>query len=327
MPQISRRQLLACAALPLLGAGAAAARAQSPRDMTIVVAYPAGGSLDAMARVLAEKLTTLRGHPVIIDNRPGFSGNIGAQYVAKAAPDGRTVLMTALTTYAINANLMGASMGYDLQKDLEPVAIVGNLPNVMIVPASLPAGTLQEFVALARREPGTLSYATTGNGSLEHVAGEMLKRAAGIDLLGVPYKGSTPGVTDLIGGQIQAMFVNTSTAINNLKTGRIRALAVASPKRSAALPQVPTFREVGIRLGNDVVSIFGIAAPRGTPAPFVAKLNADLNAALGDAQVRSRFEALGIEVVTRDAAYARQQTLAEVETWRKVLAETRITLQ
>ena len=327
MSKLSRRQLLACTALPLLGVGSTAARAQPARDMTIVVAYPAGGSLDAMARVLAQKLAGIRGHSVVVDNRPGFSGNIGAQYVAKAPADGRTVLMTALTTYAINASLMGASAGYDLMKDFEHVAIVGNLPNVMIVPAALPVNTLQEFIQAAKKQPGGFSYATTGNGSLEHVAGEMFKRATGVEMLAVPYKGSAPAITDLIGGQIQAMFVNTSTAINNLKAGRIKVLAVAGPARSPALPQVPTMRELGIKLTNDVVSIFGIAAPHGTPKAVVDRLNADLNKALKEPEVHERFEALGIEVVTQDAAYARKKIASEVAVWAKVIGETGITLQ
>lgn len=326
MSTFSRRQLLACAALPLLGMGGAV-HSQPSRDMTIVVAYPAGGSLDAMARVIAQKLSVIRGHAVVVDNRPGFSGNIGAQSVAKAPADGRTVLMTALTTYAINASLMAGSAGYDLMKDFEHVAIVGNLPNVMIVPASLPANTLQEFIQAAKKQPGGYSYATTGNGSLEHVAGEMLKRAAGIDLLAVPYKGSTPGVTDLIGGQIHAMFVNTSTAINNLKSGRIKVLAVAGPARSPALPEVPTLRESGIRLTNDVVSIFGISAPRGTSKALVDQLNADLNTVLKDPQVHERFETQGIEVVTQSAAQASKKIGSEVALWAKVLRETGITLQ
>lgn len=324
MTRLTRRQLLACAALPAMGA-LLPGHAQG-REMTIVVAYPAGGSLDAMARVLGQKLSALRGHPVVVENRPGFSGNIGAQYVAKATPDGNTLLMTALTTYAINASLMGNSTGYQLLKDFEHVAIVGNLPNVMIVPASLPARTVQEFVAAAKARPGTFSYATTGNGSLEHVAGEMLKRATGIDMLPVPYKGSTPGVTDLIGGQIQAMFVNTSTAINNLRTGRIRVLAVAGRERVAALPGVPTLRESGVALENDVVSIFGLAAPHGTPRPVVEKLNADINTALREPEVRGRFEALGIDVVTQSAQQATQRITREVEVWTKVVRDTGVTL-
>ena len=320
MFSISRRQLLlSAAAAPL------AAHAQS-KDMAIIVGYPPGGSLDAMARVLAQRLSVRRGHPVIVDNKPGFSGNIGAQYVAKAKPDGNTLLMTALTTYAINQKLMGTSMGYDLLNDFQHVAIVGYLPNVFIVPAGLGVNTLQEFIALAKAKPGGLSIATTGNGSLEHIAGEMFKRATGTDLLAVPYKGSTPGVTDLIGGQIQAMFVNTTTAINNLKTGRIKALAIAGPSTVAALPGVPTMAAQGVKMSNDVVSIFGIAAPAATPATVVDKLNADLNAVLREPEVNSRFSGLGVDVATESAAHARQRIAQEVGTWDKVIRETGITL-
>ncbi|MFT4193190.1 Bug family tripartite tricarboxylate transporter substrate binding protein [Ottowia sp.] len=321
---ISRRQLLVSAAAPL-AAHAGLVQAQG-KDTTIIVGYPPGGSLDAMARVLAQRLGARRGQTVIVDNKPGFSGNIGAQYVAKAAPDGGTLLMTALTTYAINQKLMGASMGYDLLKDFQHVAIVGYLPNVLIVPASLPVNSVQEFVRAAKAKPGSLSIATTGNGSLEHIAGEMFKRATGTDLLAVPYKGSTPGVTDLIGGQIQAMFVNTTTAINNLKTKRIKALAIAGPNRVAALPGVPTLAEQGVKMSNDVVSIFGIAAPAGTPAAVVDKLNADLNAVLREPEVNARFSGLGVDVATESAAHARERIAREVAVWDKVIRETGISL-
>jgi tripartite-type tricarboxylate transporter receptor subunit TctC len=322
MTAFTRRQMLAAAlpssllSMPAFGQG---------REMTIIVGYPPGGSLDAMARAIAQRLSVLRGQPVVVDNKPGFSGNIGAQFVAKAPADGNTLLMTPLTTYAINSTLMGKAAGYDLLKDFEHVAIVGNLPNVLMVPASLPAATLQEFIQLARSKPGSLSYATTGNGSLEHVAGEMFKRAAGIDLLAVPYKGSTPGVTDLIGGQIQAMFVNTSTAINNLKTGRVKVLAVAGAKRVEALGSVPTFREAGVAMRNDVVSIFGLAAPRGVPPAVASKLNADINAVMNTPEVRSRFENLGIEVVTESAAHATQRITREIAAWMDVIRDTGIT--
>lgn len=324
MPVISRRQLLIGAAASL-AVPSALVRAQS-RDMSIIVAYPPGGSLDAMARMIAQHLGEKRGHSVVVDNKPGFSGNIGAQYVAKARPDGNTLLMTALTSYAINARLMGEKTGYDLLKGFEHVAIVGYLPNVLIVPASLGVDDLKSFIDLIKSRPGEFSYGTTGNGSLEHIAGEMFKRATGIDIEPVPYKGSTPGVTDLIGGRIQAMFVNTSTAINNLQGGRIKVIGVAGPKRVAALPDVPTLREAGVEMSNDVVSIFGIAVPAGTPQDVVEQLNKDLNAALDNDDIKERFGGLGIELVSESAAYARKRIEDEVATWNRVLEETGITL-
>jgi len=321
-----RRHLMlgtACLAVPGL------ARAQS-RDMSIIVSYPPGGSLDAMARMIAQHLANLRGHAVVVDNKPGFSGNIGAQYVAKARPDGNTLLMTALTSYAINAHLMGsATTGYDLIQSFAHVAIVGFLPNVMIVPTSLGINSLPQFIAAAKEKPGTFSYASTGNGSLEHIAGEMFKRATGIDMQAVPYKGSTPGIADLIGGRIQAMFVNTSTAINNLAGGRITVIGVAGPERVAAdvLADVPTLRESGVVMRNDVVSIFGLATPAGVPRDVLDPLNADINAALAQPDLRKRFGTLGIQIVTESAAYATQRVVDEVATWDKVLQETGIRLQ
>lgn len=324
MPAISRRQLLIGAAASL-AAHAGLVRAQS-RDMSIIVAYPPGGSLDAMARMIAQHLGDRRGHAVVVDNKPGFSGNIGAQYVAKAAPNGNTLLMTALTSYAINARLMGSTMGYDVLKSFEHVAIVGYLPNVLIVPTSLQVNDVESFVQAAKARPGAFSYATTGNGSLEHIAGEMFKRATGIEIEPVPYKGSTPGMADLIGDRIQAMFVNTSTAISNLQTGRIKVIGIAGPDRVAALPGVPTLRESGVQMSNDVVSIFGIAAPAGTPRAAVEQLNADLNAVLGRADVQERFGGLGIEIVTESAAYAKQRIESEVAVWDRVIQETGISL-
>ncbi|MDF3942854.1 tripartite tricarboxylate transporter substrate-binding protein [Achromobacter denitrificans] len=324
MPAITRRQLLIGAAASL-AAHAGLVRAQS-RDMSIIVAYPPGGSLDAMARMIAQHLAERRGHAVVVDNKPGFSGNIGAQYVAKAAPNGNTLLMTALTSYAINARLMGSTMGYDVLKSFEHVAIVGYLPNVLIVPASLQVNDVPSFVQAAKARPGAFSYATTGNGSLEHIAGEMFKRATGIEIEPVPYKGSTPGMADLIGDRIQAMFVNTSTAISNLQTGRIKVIGVAGPDRVAALPGVPTLGESGVNMSNNVVSIFGIAAPAGTPRAVVDQLNADLNAVLGRADVQERFGGLGIEIVTENAAYATRRIEDEVAVWDRVIQETGISL-
>jgi len=323
----TRRQLLRGTTAVL--AAPAVVRAQS-RDMSIIVSYPPGGSLDAMARMIAQHLAARRGHAVVVDNKPGFSGNIGAQTVAKARPDGNTLLMTALTSYAINAHLMGsATTGYDLIKSFEHVAIVGFLPNVMIVPASLGIDTMAQFIAAAKAKPGTFSYASTGNGSLEHIAGEMFKRATGVQMQSVPYKGSTPGIADLIGGRIQAMFVNTSTAINNLAGGRIKVIGVAGPDRvaSAVLADVPTLRESGVVMRNDVVSIFGLATPAGVPRDVLDRLNTDINAALAQPDLRGRFGTLGIQIVTESAAYATRRVADEVATWDKVLQETGIRLQ
>ncbi|QNN55786.1 tripartite tricarboxylate transporter substrate binding protein [Diaphorobacter ruginosibacter] len=325
MTLLQRRRFIACAVAAPLALHAGIGRAAG-KPMTIIVPYPAGGSLDAMARVIAQGLGDLRGHSVVVDNKPGFSGNIGAQYVAKSTPDGSTLLMTALTSYAINASLMGKAMGYDLLKDLDHVAIVGDLPNVLIAPAGLPVNNVAEFVQYAKSRPGQLSYATTGSGSLEHIAGEMLCRAAGIEMVAVPYKGSTPGVTDLIGGLIQAQFVNTSTAINNLKSGRIKVLGIAGPATVKALPGVQTFAAQNVKMMNDVVSIFGIAAPAGTPKDFVEALNADINRVLGKPDVHTRFDSLGVDVVTKSGAYATDRIRKEIAIWDKVVKTTGISL-
>jgi tripartite-type tricarboxylate transporter receptor subunit TctC len=325
MSAISRRQLLIGAAASLAAAAVGPVRAEPQK--ILYVAYPPGGSLDAMARSLAQGLGERQHDSIIVDNMPGFSGNIGAEFVSRSRPDGNTMLMTALTTYAISATLMEGKTGYDLIKNFEQVAIVGYLPNVLIVPASLHVDDVQSFIKAAKAKPDAFSYATTGVGSLEHIAGEMFKRAAGIQMEPVHYKGSAPGMTDLLADRIQAMFVNTSTAINNLKTGLIKVIGIAGPHRVGALPGVPTLREAGVHMDNDVVSIFGIAVPAKTPQAAVNQLNADVNAVMKLPDVRQRFEIQGIEIVTESVAYATQRVETEVATWRKVIKETGITLQ
>lgn len=325
MSSISRRQLLIGAAASLAAAAVGPVRAQSQK--ILYVPYPPGGSLDAMARSVAQEMGTRAGESIIVDNMPGFSGNIGAQFVARSRPDGNTMVMTALTTYAISATLMEGKTGYDLIKSFEHVAIVGYLPNVLVVPVSLHVDDIQSFIEAAKAKPDAFSYATTGVGSLEHIAGEMFKRATGIRMEPVHYKGSAPGMTDLLGNRIQAMFVNTSTALGNLKTGLIKVIGIAGPHRVDALPGVPTFREAGVKMDNDVVSIFGIAVPAKTPKDVVEKLNADINAVLKLPVVQQRFGTQGIEVVTESSAYAAQRVEHEVAVWRRVIKETGITLE
>jgi tripartite-type tricarboxylate transporter receptor subunit TctC len=316
MPAISRRQLLIGAAASL-AAHAGLVRAQS-RDMSIIVAYPPGGSLDAMARMIAQHLGDRRGHAVVVDNKPGFSGNIGAQYVAKAAPNGNTLLMTALTSYAINARLMGSTMGYDVLKSFEHVAIVGYLPNVLIVPTSLQMNDVESFVQAAKARPGAFSYATTGNGSLEHIAGEMFKRAAGIDVTHVPYRGSAPAGVAVMAGQVSYMFDNVPTVWPFVQTDRMRALAVTTKERIASAPQLPTMAESGFP-DFDVSSWYGLIAPAQTPPEVIRVLDQALQKVLARADFQERMKGLGVILQPGTPESFGTFMKSEVERWAPIV--------
>lgn len=321
--------LLACAAACATALVAAPATAQEKypeKPVNLVVPYPAGGAVDVVGRLLGQKLAESLGRPVVVDNKPGFSGNIGAQFVARAAPDGYTVLMAALTSYSINAALLQKSNGYSLTGDFTPVAIVGNLPIVLLVSHDLPANSVQELIRLVQAKPGTLAFGSSGNGSIEHVAGEMFRRQANLELLHVPYKGAAPAVADLLGGQIQIMFATGPTALSALKSGKVRALAVATPQRIGALPEVPTVAEAGLK-DFVVPSTYGVLVRQGTPKPIVTRLNGELQKILQMPDVKARFAAQGIDVVLGSADDADHRLKGEVAKWARVIQETRIAAQ
>jgi tripartite-type tricarboxylate transporter receptor subunit TctC len=296
------------------------------KPVNFVVPYAAGGAVDVVGRTLAQKLAEGLGKPVVVDNKPGFSGNIGAQQVAKAPADGYTLLMAALTSYSINATLLGSGNGYNLTGDFTPVAVVGNLPIVLLVNKDLGVGSVQDLVKLAASRPGQIAFGSSGNGSIEHVAAEMFKRQTKVDLLHVPYKGAAPAIADLLGGQIQVIFATTPTAIGSLRSGKVKALAVATPGRVAALPDVPTAAEAGLR-EFEVPSTYGVLVRAGTPKPIVTRLNAELQKTLQAPDVKARFHAQGIDVVVTTPEEAESRVRGEVAKWAKVIQETRITAQ
>lgn len=321
--------LLACAsacAVAFMAAPAIAQEKYPEKPVNLVVPYPAGGAVDVVGRLLGQKLAESLGRPVVVDNKPGFSGNIGAQFVARSAPDGYTVLMAALTSYSINAALLQKANGYSLTGDFTPVAIVGNLPIVLLVSHDLPANSVQDLIRLAQAKPGTLAFGSSGNGSIEHVAGEMFRRQAGLELLHVPYKGAAPAVADLLGGQIQIMFATGPTALSAIKSGKVRALAVATPQRIGALPDVPTVAEAGLK-DFVVPSTYGVLVRQGTPKPIVTRLNAELQKILQMPDVKARFAAQGIDVVLGSADDADHRLKGEVAKWARVIQETRIAAQ
>ena len=277
----------------VLAAFAAQAQSYPDKLIKIIVPYAAGGAVDIVARSVGQPLSEALKQPVIIDNRPGASANIGMEMAAKAAPDGYTLLM-ASNGIATNMALF-PKLTFDGRRDFAPVARIGYAPLVIVVPAASPAKSLKDLIAMAKAEPGKLTYATAGNGSSGHLAGELLKSTAKIDVMHVPYKGGAPAITDLLGERISFMPINAVEVINHIRAGRLRALAVASDKRFPLLPDVPTVAEAGLP-GYEATVWWGLVVPIGTPREIVQKLNAETNRALGDPAIAKKLSELGVIV-------------------------------
>jgi tripartite-type tricarboxylate transporter receptor subunit TctC len=272
----------------------AAAQANYPtKPITIVVPFAAGGTTDILARVIGEALKTELGQPVVIDNRAGAGGNIGGALAAKAAPDGYTLFMGTVGTHAINAALY-KKMPFDPVKDFAPLTRVAMVPNLLVAHPTRPYKTVQELIAYAKANPGKVTFGSSGNGSSIHLSGELFDAMAKVDMIHVPYKGSAPAVSDLIGGQIDIMFDNMPSAIQHVRSGRLKAIAVTTAKRSPELPNVPTIAEAGVP-GYEATSWFGMFAPAATPAPIVTRLNAALVKVLADAEVKKKLAEQGAE--------------------------------
>jgi len=314
----ARRALLAIA----IAASVGGAQAQSvAKGLRLVVPYPPGGGTDALARTLAPELAEALGQPVIVDNRPGANGIIGTEAVARARADGSTVLMT-IASHAINP-LLYTKLPYDTDADFVPVSLVAEYPFVLVVHPALPARSVKEFVALARRRPGEIAYASSGNGSGPHLGMELLASVAGVRLIHVPYKGAAPATADLLGGQVQAMLNNFLASASLIRSGRLRPLAVTGARRSSAMPDLPTVAEAGVP-GYEVNGWYGLLAPRATPAPVVGALHDALARAIRRPAVAERLATDGaIAVASSPAAFA--QTLrAEREKWGRVIERARV---
>ena len=277
----------------LAPAAAHAAGTYPDKPIMLVVPFPPGGPTDAMARTLAAEMSTKLGQPMIVDNRAGAGGNIGAEYVARAPADGQTLLFGTSGPLAINASLY-RKINYDPTQSFAPVIEIGYLPNILVVNPSVPAKNVKELVAYAKANPGKLNYASSGNGASSHLAGVLFNEKAGVDLQHIPYKGTGPALNDLLGGQVSASFTDVLTALPYVKAGKLRALGIATAKRSRALPDLPTIAEQGVP-GYDVSVFFGIVAPAATPADRVAKLNKAFAEVLASPKVKSLFEAQGLE--------------------------------
>ena len=311
------------AAGALLAAFALLSHAQAPfptKPIRIVVPFPAGGTTDILARAVAQKLTETLGQSVVVDNRPGAGGNIGAELVAKSPPDGYTLLMGTVGTHAINASLY-AKMPYDHVKDFAPVILVAGVPNVLVVNPSVPANSVQELIAYIKANPGKVNFASSGSGTSIHLSGELFKTMAGVSMTHVPYKGSTPALTDLMGGQVQLMFDNLPSSLPQIKAGKLRALAVTSAQRASALPDVPTVAEAGLP-GFEASSWFGLLAPAGTPKDVVAKLNAEVAKWLATPEAREKLASQGAIAAGQSPEDFTRHIAAETAKWQKVVKES-----
>jgi tripartite-type tricarboxylate transporter receptor subunit TctC len=292
------------------------------KSVRVIVPYPAGGGADFVTRIVAKTLSDNLGQQFFVDNRPGANGNIGAELVAKAPPNGYTLLGVANTTLTINPHLY-RQMPLDMLKDLEPISTMAGQPNVLIVHPSLPARSVKELVAIARARAGQLDYASAGTGSSSHVAAELFRVVAKIDITHVPYKGNGPAMSDLIGGQVQLMFNNLAPAMPQVKAGKLRALAVTSERRSGAAPELPTMIEAGYP--GVVFNLWvGLLAPAGIPSEIVSKLNAEVAKAAQTAEVRNRLLAEGSEPYTMSSAQMADVMQRETAQWAQIVKAAKI---
>ncbi|MGE5094943.1 MAG: tripartite tricarboxylate transporter substrate binding protein [Betaproteobacteria bacterium] len=314
----------ATAALFAVTAALAADDAWPSRPVKIVVPFAPGGSTDVVARILADKLQGELRQPFIVENRPGAGGNIGADLVAKAAPDGYTLLMGTTGVLAINSYLY-KEMPFDPQRDFAPVSYTSLITNILVVNPGVPARTVPELIALAKAKPGELTFASSGAGSSTHLSAELFKSMAGVDIVHVPYKGSSQALTDLMSGQVTMLFDNAPSSMPFVQQGKLRAVAVTSTKRMPTLPDVPTIDESGVK-GYESLSWSGIVAPAATPKPVIAKLNAAIDRVLAMPDVKKRFADLGVDPVGGPPENFARHIRAESEKWGRVVKTANITL-
>ena len=318
MKHINRRSVVATLATLALGAASPLALAQAwpTKPVRIVVPFTAGGSTDIVARILAAKLTTSLGQPVVVDNRAGAGGTLGSDVVAKSPADGYTLLMGTSSTMAIAPNIY-SKLPYNTLKDLVPVSLLGTADVVLVANAGLPFKTFGEFMTYAKANPGKLTYASGGNGSISHLLGEYFKSMASVNLLHVPYKGDAQMVTDLVGGQVDMAFGTAVAFLPQIKAGKVVPLAVTNPKRSTSLTTLPTISESGVT-GYQALQWFGIAVPTGTPKAVIDRLNTDISTILAMPDVRTRFTELRFDIVGGKPEEFGAYLRAENETWKKI---------
>ena len=309
--------LVACLAAALAATSPALAQAFPTKPAKLVVPFPPGGPLDATGRLIAQHLTERWGQSVVGENKPGAGGNIGADFVAKSPPDGYTVVMGALSTHAVNPSLY-ARMPYDAQKDFAPITLIAITPNVLVVNPDLPVHSVKELIAYAKARPGKLSFGSGSIGSAGHLAGELFKVDAGIDMVHVPYKGAAPATQALLAGDTQLMFDNLANAMAQVKAGKLRALAVTTAERSKLAPELPTMAEAGLP-GFDISTWYGLFAPAGTPPDIVNQWNADVTAMLRTPAMRERLLAQGAEPAPDTPAEFARFVAAEAAKYARIV--------
>ena len=305
--------------------GSAACQTYPSKPIRFVVSFPPGGSADLVARAIAPRLGERLGQQVIVENRAGAGGNIGVDIVAKAAPDGHTIGLAAAGALSLNSSLY-PSMPFNPEKDLAPITMLAMIPFVLIASPSLPAADLRELIAAAKAKPGSIAYGHGGNASAMHLSGELLKMMAGIDLTAVPYKGSGPVATDVLGGQVPVGVVDVPSAIGAIKAGKIKALAVTTSRRISVAPEIPTFAEAGVP-GYQSIGWFGAVAPAGTPAPIIKRLNAEMAAALAAPEARERVLAAGVEPLTDTPQEFAAFIHAENRKWARVIKSANVKVE
>jgi tripartite-type tricarboxylate transporter receptor subunit TctC len=289
------------------------------KPVKIVVPFPAAGTTDIVARFVGVELQKMWGQPVIIENRGGAAGNIGAEAVARSAPDGYTLLMATVGTHAINLPLYGKKLPYHPLNDFAAISNVAAVPNVMVINPSLPVNSVTEFIAYAKANPGKINMASSGSGTSIHMAGELFKNMAGIYMVHLPYRGSAPALQDLIAGNTQVMFDNLPSSIGHIRSGRLKALAVTSRERSPALPNVPTVEEAAGLKGYEATAWFGLLAPAGTPRDIVNRISQDVGKVLATPEMRERFLGQGAQAVPDTPEQFTAYIRGEIDKWTKVV--------
>ncbi|ACM32518.1 tripartite tricarboxylate transporter substrate binding protein [[Acidovorax] ebreus] len=324
MRNLRKRALLgalaAAAALALPGAWA---QTWPSRSVSIIVPFPAGGTTDVLARALGQELSKTLGQPVVVENKPGAGATLGADYVAKAKADGYTLLMGAV--HHTIATSVYRKLGYDFEKDFAPITTVALVPNVLVVNPQVPAKTVQELLAQAKAQPGKLTYGSNGTGTGQHLIGAQFEGMGGVQLLHVPYKGSGPLTTDLLGGQISMSFDTVTPVLPHIKAGKLRALAVTTAKRSVALPDVPTLEEAGLP-GFDMGTWFGMLAPAGTPKDIVARLNADMVKIIQSPEFRKKMDDIGADPIANTPEQMARQIKDDTARFARLVKEAKVSL-
>lgn len=309
------------AAALALGAAMPAALAQSSKPIRLVVPFPAGGATDLFARTLSQKMGERLGTSIVIDNKPGAGGSLGSDMAAKATADGQTLLFTTTSTHSIGPAI-GAKLPYDTVRDFTPIAHVGNAPSIMLVPNSSPAKTVKEWIEYAKKNPGKLNYASSGNGTIVQLTAELFKAQAGVFVTHIPYKGTALAIPDLVTGQLDVLFDSLPTGMPHVRDGRLRALAVTTLKRTPLAPDLPPVADT--LPGFESNTWFGLYGPKGLPAEVVNRVNTAANQALSDPEVRAKLTTLGIEPVTSTPAQFAKMVADDQAKWKRIIAERKI---